>query len=226
MARRIFQLVAIALLGVSAAWAGEIIERIVATVNNHPILQSDWDEALRYEAFVNSVPLDSLGPLERRQALDRLIDQELLREQMKDSDFDRARPEEIAKRVADLRQQHAAEHNDAAWESDLARYGLTTRSLERHVRLEINLARLVEIRLRPNVRVDASSIEAYYRGEFLPQLRQSGVKDVPLVAVTPKIEELLAQKRVNELLTAWLRDLRGQSEIRLNGENGAGVSAQ
>jgi hypothetical protein len=74
--------------------------------------------------------------------------------------------------------------------------------------------------------VNASSIEAYYRGEFLPQLRQSGVKDVPLVAVTPKIEELLAQKRVNELLTAWLRDLRGQSEIRLNGENGAGVSAQ
>jgi hypothetical protein len=225
MASKAFQLVAVLLLGVSFTRAGEIIERIVATVNNHPILQSDWDEALRYEAFISSVPLDDLGPLERRQALGRLIDQELLREQMKDSDFDRAQPEEIAKRVAELRRQHAAEHSDAAWESDLARYGLTARTLERHVRLEINLARMIEIRLRPNVRVDASSIEAYYRGEFLPQLRHSGVKDVPLVAVTPKIEELLAQKRVNELLTGWLRDLRGQSEIRLKGENGA-VSAQ
>ncbi len=225
MARRLLQLVVVALLGFAAAQGGEIIERIVATVNNHPILQSDWDEALRYEAFVNRVSLDTLGPLERRQALDRLIDQELLREQMKDSDFDRAQPEEIAKRVGELRQQHAA-RNDAAWASDLARYGLSPRSLERHVRLEINLARLIEIRLRPNVRVDAGSIEAYYRSEFLPQLRQAGVQDIPLVAVTPKIEELLAQKRVNELLTAWLRDLRGQSEIRLKGENGAGVRAQ
>jgi hypothetical protein len=116
--------------------------------------------------------------------------------------------------------------SDDAWNADLARYGLTPKSLERHVRLEINLARMIDVRLRPNVHIDPGTIEAYYRDEFLPQLRESGVKDVPLVAVSPKIEELLAQQRVNELLTAWLRDLRGQSDIHLKGEGGSGVTAR
>jgi hypothetical protein len=213
------------LLAAGCVWGGEIIERVVAVVNGHPILQSDWDEALRYQAFVNGTALDRMGALQRRQVLDRLIDQELLREQMKDSDFDRATPEEIAKRVAALRKERMADSDDA-WNADLARYGLTPKSLERHVRLEINLARMIDVRLRPNVHIDPGTIEAYYRDEFLPQLRESGVKDVPLVAVSPKIEELLAQQRVNELLTAWLRDLRGQSDIHLKGEGGSGVTAR
>jgi hypothetical protein len=35
----------------------EVIDRIVATVNGHIILQSDWDEALCYEALLNGRPL-------------------------------------------------------------------------------------------------------------------------------------------------------------------------
>jgi hypothetical protein len=144
---------------------------------------------------------------------------------MKDSDFDRATPDEIRSRIAEIRKEHGA-GTDAGWNADLARYGLTPKSLERHVRLEINLARMIDVRLRPNVHIDPTTIEAYYRQEFLPQLRQSGVRDVPLIAVSPKIEELLAQQRVNQLLTAWLRDLRGQSEIHLKDGNGGGVTAQ
>jgi SurA N-terminal domain len=226
MARKIFQFATLVLLLTGCALSGEIIERIVAVVNGHPILQSDWDEALRYQAFVNNAPLERMGALQRRQVLDQLINQELLREQMKDSDFDRATPEEIADRVADIRKEHLADKNGAAWDADLGRYGLTPRILERHVRLEINLARMIDVRLRPNVHIDPSSIETYYREEFLPQLRQTGVKEAPLVAVSPKIEELLAQQRVNELLTTWLRDLRGQSEIHLKAESGTGITAQ
>ena len=225
MARKLFQFGLVMLLVAGCARASEIIERVVAVVNGHPILQSDWDEALRYQAFVNGAALDRMGALQRRQVLDRLIDQELLREQMKDSDFDRATPDEIRNRVAEIRKQRGG-GSDPAWNADLARYGLTANSLQRHVRLEINLARMIDVRLRPNVHIDPGTVEAYYRDEFLPQLRQSGVKNMPLVAVSPKIEELLAQQRVNELLTAWLRDLRGQSEIHLKDENGTGVAAR
>ena len=36
----------------SAAAASQVIDRIVATVNGRVILQSDWDEALCYEALL------------------------------------------------------------------------------------------------------------------------------------------------------------------------------
>jgi len=51
MLRRLPILASIALLA-SLAFAGEIVDRIVATVNGHIILQSEWEDALFYEAFV------------------------------------------------------------------------------------------------------------------------------------------------------------------------------
>ena len=47
----------------------------------------------------------------------------------------------------------------------------------------------------------------------MPQLRQSGAQDVPLADVTLQIKELLTEQKVNQLLTAWLQNLRAGSEI-------------
>ena len=81
--------------------AGEIVDRIVANVNGHILLQSDWEEELAFEAFANARPLDALTPAERKAALDRLIDQELLREQVRPSES--APAELVAARVAEIR---------------------------------------------------------------------------------------------------------------------------
>jgi hypothetical protein len=71
--------------------AGDVLDRIVATVNNHIILQSEWQDAVRYEAFVSGRALDQVSSADRKTALDHLIDQELLREQMRSSGFPHAR---------------------------------------------------------------------------------------------------------------------------------------
>ena len=62
--------------------------------------QSDWDEALRYEALLNGRALNQLTDDDRRAVLDRLIDQELLAEQMKSASFQHASESEAAARVA------------------------------------------------------------------------------------------------------------------------------
>jgi len=84
--------------------------------------------------------------------------------------------------------------------------------------------RLVDARLRPNVIIDSKSIESYYNQELVPQLRQSGAEQAPLAQVTPKIKELLTQQKMNQLLIAWLKDLRSGSQIRTEaGEDGSGA---
>src|SRR5579863_5237255 len=70
-----------------ASGTAEVIDRIVATVNGSIILQSDWDEALCYEALLTNRTVGQFTDEDRRAVLDRLIDQELLREQMKSADF-------------------------------------------------------------------------------------------------------------------------------------------
>ncbi|MGE5204365.1 MAG: hypothetical protein ACM3PW_02040 [Chlamydiota bacterium] len=226
MWRRGLQIGMVLALAGTTLFAGDIIERVVATVNNRPILQSDWDEEVRYEAFVNHRPLSSLTAADRKAALDRLIDQELLRQQIKQDEEEglmKSAPTHVEKRVQEIRQQYPEAEKETVWRGDLQKYGLREQDLERHVALQARLERLINVRLRPTIHISHRSIESYYQQELLPELHKAGVKDVPLVEVSPKIEELLTQRRMNELLAAWLHDLRSQSDIKM-GTAGGGVS--
>ncbi|HTW59745.1 MAG TPA: SurA N-terminal domain-containing protein [Terriglobales bacterium] len=203
-----------------AARAADVIDRIVATVNGHIILQSDWDEALRYEALLNGRSQNQFTDDERRAVLDRLVDQELLGEQMKSAFFQHASEAEAAARIADARKQYPEAATAAGWQAVLARFHLTEKDLLAHVEQQIDLMRLVDARLRPAVQIDSKTIEAYYRDKFVPQLKESGVGDVPLEEVTGKIRELLTQEKVNELLVSWLQTLRSESKLSFSPGDG------
>jgi hypothetical protein len=194
--------------------SAEVIDRIVATVNGQIILQSDWEDALRYEAFSSGHSLDHLTADERKAALDHLIDQELLREQLRSPDSQHASAEDVAQRVAEIRKQYPNGENETGWQALLRKYGLTEEDLKRRVAAQIDLMTLVDSRLRPAVNIDNKSIESYYQQELLPQLHRSGGQSVPLAEVSGKIKELLTQKKITQMLTAWLQNLRAGSQIR------------
>ena len=203
------------LLPLQLASAGEVIDRIVATVNGRVILQSDLDEALSYEAVLNGRSVSQFTEDERRSVLDRLIDQELLREQMKSADFRHASEAEVTARVADARKLYPEAASAEGWRVLLARFHLSQKDLAAHVEQQLDLLRLVDARLRPTVQIDSKTIEAYYREKFVPQLKLSGGNEVPLADVTAKIRELLTEQKVNELLISWLQTLRSESEVRI-----------
>ena len=206
--------------------ASDIIDRIVATVNGHIICQSDWDDGLRYEAFIDGRSLDRITPEDRKSALDRLIDQELLREQVRAFDSPQVSPEKVAKHIEQIRKQYPGAETESGWAATLARYGLTLDELKKRLAIQLELTWLVDARLRPGVNIDSKSVESYYNQELLPQLRQQGAKEVPLDEVTPKIKELLTQEKVNQLLIAWLQNLRSGSEIRTEVSPGRGDGTQ
>jgi peptidyl-prolyl cis-trans isomerase SurA len=195
----------------------EVIDRIIATVNGHIILQSDWDEALCYEALLTNRTLVQVAEDDRRAVLDRLIDQELLREQLKSADFTHATDAEVSARVADARKLYPQATSAEAWQSVLAQFHLTEKDLLDHIRQQIDVMRLVNARLRPAVEIDSKSVEAYYRDQFVPKLKQSGAPEVPLTQVSAKIRELLTEQKVSELLVSWLQTLRSEGQVRTPG---------
>ncbi|HUA15684.1 MAG TPA: SurA N-terminal domain-containing protein [Verrucomicrobiae bacterium] len=203
--------------GIAPSAPAEIVDRIVATVNGHIILQSDWDEALSYEALLNGRVPSDFSEEERKQVLDRLIDQELLAEQVKSDASPHASEAEAEARIAEARKQYADAATPQGWEAVLARFHLTQKDLVSHVQKEIDLMRLVDAHLRPEVQIDSKSIEAYYRDRFVPQLKQAGAGDVSLAEVSGKIRELLTEQRVNELLVSWLQSLRSEGSVSFPG---------
>jgi len=209
-----------------AAWAGDVIDRIVAVVNGHIILQSDWDEALSYEALLDHRDVGQFTDEDRRGVLDRLIDQELLGEQMKSASFQHASESEVSDRVEEARKQYPEAATDDGWGRVLARFGLSEKDLIAHVEQQIDLMRLVDAHLRPAVQIDSKTVEAYYREKFVPQLKQSIVEAVPSTDVAAKIRELLTQQKVNELMVSWLQSLRSESKVSVPGLGGAGDGVQ
>jgi hypothetical protein len=193
--------------------AGEVLDRMVATVNGHAILQSDWNDEVHYECFMSGRPLADLTTEDRRAAFERLIDQELLREQMGSTDFKPASSEEVAKQMDNLKKQYAQEHSGQEWNAALSSFGTTDAQVADHVALELNSLRLVDSRLRPTIQVDNAAIENYYKTELLPKV---GAGQRPsLQEATPTIRELLVQQQMNQALSSWLESMRSQAQIRM-----------
>lgn len=196
-------------------FAGEVLDRLVAAVNNQPILQSDWDRAVAVEALEQAKPLDAITADERHDVLKRLIDQQLLRSQMGDSTVATADKKDIAKQVAEIRSQYPQAANDASWHDLLAQYGLSEALLEQSVAAQLQVMRFVDLRLGPEARISRADVETYYTDTLVPAVRERGAQPESLPTVYSKIEEVLRQQRIDALLTSWLQDLRNQSDIQL-----------
>jgi hypothetical protein len=199
--------------------ASQVIDRIVTNVNGHVVLQSDWEQEVAFEAFSDARDPDSFTSDQRKEALDRLIDQELLREQVRPSQP--APAEQVAARVAEVRKLHPDCVTDESWHAKLQRYGLTQSAIEKRLGEQIQLMKLVEDRLRPSIQIDQHAVETYYKEQLLPQMKSAGSPAAPLTEVFSRIKDLLAEKKMNELLSGWLASLRSGSHI-LNPESSFG----
>jgi hypothetical protein len=201
-------------LAASVLHAGEVIDRIVALVNGHVILQSHLEDDLCLEAFLSNQPVRAWTDQDRSEALGRLIDQELLREQEQVTEVPPPPASDVDKRIAEIRAQYPDAKTDAEWKAELARYGLNEKRLQERVAQQLAVLKQIDLRLRPAVLIDNSAIEKYYKEVFLPELHEKGAADVPLAQVSAQIREILVQRQMGEQFNDWIRSLRRDSKIR------------
>lgn len=200
----------------ASVWAGatETLDRIVVVVNKNIILASEWEQAVRYEALLEGKPLAQVTDSDCEQALGRLIDQQLLQQQIDTSNYLPVSDAELERRTSEVRRQLAPRASDAEWLARLAAYGLTADDVRERIAAQLNILRFIELRFRPTIHIDRRNIESYYRETLLPQLGAANSQPPTLQAASPQIEEVLVQQRIDELLAAYLKNLRAQAGIR------------
>jgi len=217
-----FHLALILLLGcASGLSSSEVLDRVVAVVDEHPILASEWDDVVRYECFLNQRGLAEITIAERRATLQRMIDQRLIEQEMKMEDPHPVSAEEVTRKVGELKAQIL--HNRIStsgtelleWKAALSQYGFTPEEVEDQVTRELSVLRFVDRRFRPAIQIEPAEIERYYRETLMPQLEKAGAPDPPLAEVAAQIRELLTQKILDEQLNNWLHTLRQQGKIQM-----------
>lgn len=191
----------------------QVVDRMVAVVNKHVILESELDQATRVEFLLQAKPIEQLSQTDRLAVLERLIDRSLLEQQIVGPAMLNPGPEDLAAKIKELREGLPGAGNDVRWKAILAGYGLTQQDVEDQLTSQFRILRFIDLRFRGLVQVDKDAISAYYQDQFLPEVRKRNVTEPKLSEVSDKIEQILAEQRIDGLLNNWLKTLRAQAHI-------------
>jgi hypothetical protein len=196
-----------------------VLDRVVAVVNNQAILASDIEDEIGLSVL--DPGRGGLGVLTRKRALEQLISRALIQQQIRQEDEKAAEPSqaEVDARMAEIRKELPACvredcASDAGWKTFLTAHGLTPERVEGYLRYRLEILSFIERRFRLGIQVSQKEIETYYRDTLLPQYA-AGEAIPTLDTVSPRIEEILLQQRVNALFDDWLENLRKQGDVEV-----------
>lgn len=212
--RPALRLVLVLLLATTlAASAAEPLDKIVASVDRHPIMRSEVEEEARFAHFISGQP----GPVtvaEQVTALNRLIDRALIDDQIAVFGTIPVEPREVQARIGDIRSAISGAQAEDGWRELLSRNQLDQETVAEDVEEEIRTLRFIDMRFRSEVRVGPKSIQTYYDSTFVPEMRKQNLTPPPLKEVQLKIEGILREQRIDNLISEWLKSLRTQSRIQ------------
>lgn len=205
--------------GAKAQNAPEVLDRVVAVVNNRAVLWSDIIDSMHLAAL--EPRRKDEGDPDARTALERLVSRTLIQQQIRQEDAEAVEPAEkdIQARLTELRKElpacvHMNCSTDAGWKAFLDAHGLTEKQVEDYMRRRLQILAFIETRFRQGIRIAQEDVEAYYRDTLLPQYTKNETAP-PLKNVAPRIEEILLQQQVNSLFSAWLENLRKQGDVEV-----------
>jgi peptidyl-prolyl cis-trans isomerase SurA len=200
------------------AGQGTVIDRVVAVVNGDLILESDVDEEARFEEIQPYRTTDENRS--RELTVRRLIDRLLILQQadlepetaVSDKELD-AQLMTLRKDIPECRQYHC--DTDAGWEKYIKAHGFTIEEFRKRWRERMELLRFIEVRFRNGIRISDDDIKNYYERTMLPEYAERHVAPPKLETISPRIEEVLLQQQVGNLLRDWLTSLRAQGRVRI-----------
>jgi hypothetical protein len=210
MRTRLYFVMALLLAGIARA---QVVDRMVAVVNRHVILESELDQATRVEFLLQAKSIERLTYADRTAVMERLIDRSLLDQQIVNPAMLDPATEEVKAKIEEVREGIPGASSDQRWKAILDGYGLTQQDVEEQLGSQFRILRFIDLRFRGLVRVDKEAIAAYYQDHFLPEVRRRNASEPKLSEVSDKIEQILAQQRIDDLLNSWLKTLRAQAHI-------------
>lgn len=191
-----------------------VLDRIAVIVDKHVIKTSDIELDLRVTEFLNQDPLN-LGSQARRQAAERLVDQEIIRKEIADGGYKSAPDRDADALEAQLRRDRFG-GSPVRLNQALAQYGLTEEQLRAQLTWQLTVLRFIDERFRPGVLV-SDEVRSYYN-EHITELRKQNPQNSSFEALEPKIRSLLEAQKINDEFNQWLEQARKRARIEYKQE--------
>ncbi|HVX67841.1 MAG TPA: hypothetical protein VHA11_14615 [Bryobacteraceae bacterium] len=187
----------LALLGATAAWGGVVLDRIAVTVGRNVITETEIEQEIRVTALLNGEE-PNFSPDSRRAAAARMVDQALIRSDMRLSQWPQPPAQDAFKLLDQIKRDRFG--GDAGYRQALTRYGITEADLMEHLRWQVAALRYTESRFRPGIPVPGAAAP-------LPRTDDTGA--APAVPAT----QAKQNGNVDDQMDAWLKDARSRVRV-------------
>ncbi len=192
--------------------AQEVVDRIVARVENDIILQSDIRELKEYQQMVDDKSESDSA------ILDRLIDQWIVRSEAELSQFPAPKEPEIDQGVSRVVKSFASPKE---YEARKKQSGLSDAEVRKIVAAQLYLSDYLDSRFRPSAQIDEKAIEKFYENEVVPRAKAHGQAPPTLDASRDIIQEALVESDINEQADRWMKESRARLHIQKYLDEGA-----
>ncbi len=183
-------------------------DRIVAVVDEDPILSSDIDRDAGLALVARNAGESETAY--RRRILALLIDQRLRFHEIDRFGFVQVPVDQVEKSLAEIRSRFP---DPAAYQRRLKELGLSENGLKQLVTRQLMVLTYVDERLGPRVFVSLDDIRAYYRDVMTPALAKQHQPVPPLDDVRETIRQVLREQRLNEEIDRWTEELRNKANV-------------
>ena len=197
--------IAIPIVLACAAATGAVIDGTAVRVGTHVVKDSDIQRDIRINAFLNGIP-PNFNAASRKEAAGRLVDQELIRDQIQSGEYLMAGESDAEQLLAETKKDRFS-NNDEQYRRELAKLGISESELKERLQWQLTVLRFIDTRFRPAAAVADDEVQKYYAAH------RSELGGKPLDAVRESIEEKLTGDHINALLDQWLADQRKLTRI-------------
>lgn len=179
--------------------AQEVIDRVVARVENDVILLSDIKDLQEYQELVE-------GKSESENAiLERLIDQWIVRSEAELSRFPQPKEAEIDRGVSRVASSFASPEE---YEARKKQCVLSDSQVRKIVAGQLYLTNYLDSRFRPSAQVDQNAVVEFYNSAVVPRAKARGQEPPTLDAAREAIQEALTEKDISDQADRWLKESR------------------
>jgi hypothetical protein len=164
----------------------ELVDRILAVVDDRPLLLSTVRA------------LDEVRDLDRRQALREAIDERLMLQEAARLPQAAVTREEEEAALASLRETRP-EVEVRVPEADLRRL----------VRRQLAILKYIDFRFKPQIRITEDALREAWNQDYRGQ-----PEGPPFEEAAPELRARLERRELDRRIESWVEDLRGRAEIR------------
>jgi parvulin-like peptidyl-prolyl isomerase len=191
-------------LGAAPLPAQELIDRIVARVENDIILLSEVRALGRYQQLVE-------GKSESEaQILERLIDQWIVRSEADTAQFPHPSEEDVARGVERVEKSFTSQEE---YDARRKQTGLTDTDVRKMVAAQLYLSNYLDSRFRPSAQIGPKDVEDFYQKAVIPRAQARGQAPPSLDVARDYIQEALVQRSITEQADRWLNESRARVKV-------------